>query len=271
MSDRDWVQVPLDPTEAMVVAGFESAAWDALGDAVIEAKAWPYSCRESAECVTGIYRAMLAGLATTKNPQAIDSKSIVGEPAGSKGLPELPYSPYLVFEWRSATERVSWTAYTAEQLRAFGRTALSQHSQADQRVIDWLLSGDTGTSSELICRVLSSSTAPISWHDQHLPMDGSDFGRCHRLLKKIPEWRVRLPEIAAHFPMWGPLITAWDEITALYEVYEATSPLPQRARHTAYAPLGTRLYQLEQAGYLAAGWIKTGPGCWRRPEEPAVA
>lgn len=50
--------VPIEPTEAMVIDGFESDAWDALVSAVLKHKSWPYSCRESAECVTGIFKAM---------------------------------------------------------------------------------------------------------------------------------------------------------------------------------------------------------------------
>lgn len=54
-------EIPEDwPTEDMVIAGFESGAWDALSSAVLKRQGWPYSCRESAECVTGIFKAMLA-------------------------------------------------------------------------------------------------------------------------------------------------------------------------------------------------------------------
>ncbi|WP_447886788.1 hypothetical protein [Serratia fonticola] len=55
-----WKLVPIEPTESMVIDGFESEAFDALADAVLDKKGWPYSCRESAECVTGIFKAMLA-------------------------------------------------------------------------------------------------------------------------------------------------------------------------------------------------------------------
>ncbi|CFR14682.1 hypothetical protein [Yersinia frederiksenii] len=54
-------EIPKDwPTEDMVIAAFESKAFDALIAAVAEHQGWPYSCRESAECVTGIFKAMLA-------------------------------------------------------------------------------------------------------------------------------------------------------------------------------------------------------------------
>ncbi|CAI1140252.1 hypothetical protein [Serratia ficaria] len=52
--------VPVDPTENMIIDGFESDAFMALADAVNEKNSWPYGCRESAECVEGIFKAMLA-------------------------------------------------------------------------------------------------------------------------------------------------------------------------------------------------------------------
>jgi len=55
-----WVMVPKTPTQKMVIHGFESDAMDALADSANEAKGWPYSCRESAELVTGIFNAMVA-------------------------------------------------------------------------------------------------------------------------------------------------------------------------------------------------------------------
>ncbi|WBF44482.1 hypothetical protein [Serratia rubidaea] len=53
---------PNEPTESMVIDGFESDAFLSLADAVNEAKGWPYGCAEAAECVTGIFKAMIAGV-----------------------------------------------------------------------------------------------------------------------------------------------------------------------------------------------------------------
>jgi hypothetical protein len=36
-------------------------------------------------------------------------------------MTELPYSPYLVSEYVSATERITQTMYTADQMRDYGR------------------------------------------------------------------------------------------------------------------------------------------------------
>lgn len=55
-----WKPVPVEPTEAMRVAGFESEAWCQLGSAALAKMGWPYSCKQSSECVAEIFKAMLA-------------------------------------------------------------------------------------------------------------------------------------------------------------------------------------------------------------------
>lgn len=44
-----------------------------------------------------------------------------------EGLPELPFSPYLVSEWNgpSMTDRTTWTAYTAAQMHAYALAAIA--------------------------------------------------------------------------------------------------------------------------------------------------
>ena len=83
----------------------------------------------------------------------------------------------------------------------------------DKRVIEWLLGGDTGISSKTIVGVMTGCAC--NWTD--IPYDPSDFGRCYRLLKLIPEWRGRMREMGERYPKWGPMAEAWEELTALYE------------------------------------------------------
>lgn len=59
--DEARVSVPKVPTEAMIVAGFECKAMNDLLDA---SHGWPYSCRETAAFVTGVYAAMIAASAS---------------------------------------------------------------------------------------------------------------------------------------------------------------------------------------------------------------
>lgn len=84
--------------------------------------------------------------------------------------------------------------------------------------VAWLTNGDTGISSETIWGVMMGR--PMKKAQQFgnsPPSDPDDFGRCYRLLKIMPSWRARLPEMFAQFPAWKAMVEAWDEITALYE------------------------------------------------------
>lgn len=79
----------------------------------------------------------------------------------------------------------------------------------------WIGNGDTGTSSLTIWAVMMKRVSPHGHFD--IPHDPDDFGRCYRLLKIMPSWRDRLPEVVARCKEWAPLVEHWDELTALYE------------------------------------------------------
>ena len=83
--------------------------------------------------------------------------------------------------------------------------------------VAWLDGGDTGISSKTIWRVMMGRGPSSDWWGDGPPLDPSDFGRCYRLLKVMPSWRPRLPEVSAKFPKWTRLVETWDELTALYE------------------------------------------------------
>ena len=83
-----------------------------------------------------------------------------------------------------------------------------------------------------------------------IPYDGGDFGRCYRLLQHFPEWRERLHEMSEKYPMWGPMVEVWDELSALYEKERDT-----KQRHGLYE----RMRELVDAGRIAAGWKQTAP------------
>ena len=89
-----------------------------------------------------------------------------------------------------------------------------------------------------------------------VPYDESDFGRCYRLLQHFPAWRARLPEVAAAHPIWGPMVEAWDELTALYEEEM------QRSNSGSALKLNERIRELVDDGRRADGWEETRPGCW---------
>ena len=90
----------------------------------------------------------------------------------------------------------------------------------------WLAGRDTGTSSRTIWYVMMQQTRPIGERADY-PWDPADFGRCYRLLKLFPPWRDRLPEVAAAYPTWGPLVREWNRLEALYEEELPTGRAPR--------------------------------------------
>jgi hypothetical protein len=51
-------------------------------------------------------------------------------------MTELPYSPYLVSEYVSATERITQTMYTADQMRNYGRAEYLRGLEDAAKVCD---------------------------------------------------------------------------------------------------------------------------------------
>lgn len=66
-----------------------------------------------------------------------------------------------------------------------------------ERAIKWLMSGDTGISSEAILSHMTGIEKTDSFGMQP-PADADDRGRCIRLLKLMPEWVERLPEMVQY-------------------------------------------------------------------------
>lgn len=72
-----------------------------------------------------------------------------------------------------------------------------------QRAIKWALGDDTGTSSKTLCAFMlgmNSTNGCRRYGASYPPSDADDRGRCIRLLKLIPEWLPRLPELAEANP-----------------------------------------------------------------------
>ena len=64
------------------------------------------------------------------------------------------------------------------------------------RLYEWRNGADTGLSSETIAAVMSGAVSPPGRFGWEYPADAADLGRCLRLLRLIPEWRVRIGEMA---------------------------------------------------------------------------
>lgn len=79
----------------------------------------------------------------------------------------------------------------------------------------WIVGSDSGLSSKAIWAHMMDAGPPRYGWDH--PRDPADFGRCHRLLNLIPEWKARLPEMATRSDTWARLVARWDEIAESME------------------------------------------------------
>ena len=103
-----------------------------------------------------------------------------------------------------------------------------------ERAVYWIINGETGSSSLTIWAVMMGAVDldnNESQADHDIPCDPDDFSRCYELLKLIPEWRERLPEVAEVFagilPAWKLLVEKWDVLTALYEEEHESGEAPK--------------------------------------------
>lgn len=119
---------------------------------------------------------------------------------------------------------------------------------------DWVMGSDTGVSSRTIWAAMMGADMP-DWRSG-VPVDVDDFGRCHRLLAQFPEWRARMPEVAARFPLWAGIVREWDELTAMY-----VEDLP----HGWSDRMFRRLMELREEAMIAEGWIQTGAHSFMKP------
>lgn len=84
------------------------------------------------------------------------------------------------------------------------------------KIIKWFISGNTGVSSEAIVAQLMNIKLTQSRRGDH-PHDGGDFGRCYKLLEAVPEFKLRINEMATRSNEWAALVTHWNVLTILYE------------------------------------------------------
>lgn len=125
------------------------------------------------------------------------------------------------------------------------------------RIGEWLVSGDTGVSSETIVAIALG--ARVGRFD--IPWDRSDFGHCYRLLKKVPELVDSLPLVAEVCPKWQPLVENWEELTSLYEL--DMSDKKKLGVHAWQNRCNSRIKELHDDCMIAAGFTKEC-GSWRR-------
>lgn len=80
---------------------------------------------------------------------------------------------------------------------------------------NWITTGETGASSLAIWAQMMGSGKPRFGYAY--PLDPADFSRCERLLRAVPAWRSRLPEMGSHERRWSRLAARWTDIVVSME------------------------------------------------------
>jgi hypothetical protein len=93
---------------------------------------------------------------------------------------------------------------------------ITRGSSLDEKVLDWLINGETGVSSKTMAEVMTGRPCLKGWHRDH-PYDPDDFSRCYKLLKMIPELKALLPKMRSVSEAWSNLVDNWDKLTEMYE------------------------------------------------------
>lgn len=106
----------------------------------------------------------------------------------------------------------------------------------ERRALAWMLSGDSGVSSETMLSIALGITKKDSCGFD-VPYDAGDFGRCYRLVEQVPEIRDKFEAIGRRFVAFKPILACWDELAA---IYEQDLPTGKSAR------LGERLRELRK-------------------------
>jgi hypothetical protein len=125
----------------------------------------------------------------------------------------------------------------------------------ERRALLWMASGDTGTSSMTLCRHMLALPHDGTFGVSE-PSDGSDLGRCCRLLLIIPEWVPRIPEMASLSNAWAALAPHWTELTDLL----ASETGPQFDKYNRAPKTYARIRAITKMARDQDGWVSFGKG-----------
>ncbi len=87
---------------------------------------------------------------------------------------------------------------------------------ANERITEWLASGDTGISSESLAFEFLGTDRKGHFGVGY-PHDPADLGRCLRLIARVPEVRPCVDSLAQKHDGWAKAAKGWDHIAASME------------------------------------------------------
>jgi hypothetical protein len=95
---------------------------------------------------------------------------------------------------------------------------IDQTQSVQEKAMFWLNNGHVGMSSKTMWNFfMGNKDYPINH-----PHDPDDFSRCYKLLKAVPEWEIRVPELASLSKEWKNLSQNWQKLAEMYEENKRT-------------------------------------------------
>jgi hypothetical protein len=121
---------------------------------------------------------------------------------------------------------------------------VSPSAPLEARIQDWRLTGEKGQSANSVCAHMVGEDRSDGWAH---PRDAADLHRCMLLLRRIPEWALRMLEMSARSDDWAKLIDVWPALLAIFNE-EAGPDLGEWPRPRTASMLETVLNQCRKAG-----------------------
>lgn len=117
------------------------------------------------------------------------------------------HCPHCGAGWKKLSIGQSRTASEDDTLRRVGVDA-----PVESRAADWQVTGEQGSSADAIRRTMTGVSAKEFPH----PRDVGDLHRCMLLLRRIPEWEVRIDEMASRSAEWRAIAEMWPKLAASF-------------------------------------------------------
>lgn len=119
--------------------------------------------------------------------------------------------------------------YDANKVRPYSEALSFSEEQADPRAIEWLRTGERGSSSLALSSLFFGLPERSVVDDAPAPRDASDLRRCVLFLEQTGT-TGRIGEAAAMSPAWAAIAPRWEELVELLALAMAEEAPSQSSR-----------------------------------------
>jgi len=146
--------------------------------------------------------------AQSKKHIVIRNVSYFCENCGGRHVINFPIAPSKMGELLEA-----FTVLHIDCEQTWTEPVADQSQTVIAKAIYWIANGERGMSAITMWQVFMDADKVGHSH----PYDPDDFKRCYKLLEAVPEWKLRIGEMAKVSDQWKNLSENWDKLTEMYE------------------------------------------------------